>query len=597
MAITDSNQRIIWLNPALARLSGKTNEAELQHQNIIHVLGLCPEEQCRLSQAFDNPQSTRPIKLNVMGNQTIVNAEVSSLAVPSEDHSKNPKARCHDDSDDDRLFVIALKDITEAEALKAAQHSAEQEALMAKAMKESMETLTHELRTPLQGIMGVCSMLVCDSTLNLHHEAKESLDIIMASSSLLLVLINNLLDVRKCDANMMENFELTPTLSLAPIQDSADFCRPLAKISGLTIDIETQYYHQLSRDEEQISSIMTPPPVILANALRLQQVIINLISNAIKYTPNGSRILVETKTSTLGQVRAMTQTALAVGPEKNRDDDKENEGAEDRPVLVISVRDSGPGIATGQGHLLFRKFAQLDNKPQQSHPTTTTATIQRRPSSVGQPAGTGLGLNLCLRFVQLMNGNIWVHNNEVGRGATFSFYIPIMEGPNLPDGMPRIASSHSLQELQQQQQHPNNMPDRSLAPLSEKTCNSGLRVLVVDDILINRKVLDRMLRKIGVHSVMVAESGEDALVILETNDFDLIISDLQMPGGMSGLELSETIRTMQFKSSRRRPMIVGLTADTSPDLYGRCMESGMVDVIHKPITVGDLHETLVRWRD
>ena len=94
---------------------------------------------------------------------------------------------------------MALKDITEYKKLEQAEKAAERDALMAKAMGDSMEVLTHELRTPLQGIMGITSMLVQDDTLP--QSALDLLELVMASSGLLLVLINNLLDIRKCNAN------------------------------------------------------------------------------------------------------------------------------------------------------------------------------------------------------------------------------------------------------------------------------------------------------------------------------------------------------------------------------------------------------------
>jgi CheY-like chemotaxis protein len=320
---------------------------------------------------------------------------------------------------------------------------------------------------------------------------------------------------------------------------------------------------------------------------------------------------------------------------------------DDYPVLYISVQDSGPGIAQGQEHNLFRKFAQLEaSSSTLSHPdndsNNKTPVSPSRKNKVGQPGGTGLGLNLCLRFVRLMKGNIWVNNNPDGQpGATFAFFLPSakqgtviprppslqrLDDPSLVgvvNGGTTTTASLPLQSSTQTMPiAPRTLPLSDLASMSHG--NSTLRVLVVDDILINRKVLERMLRKIGVTSIYMAESGEDALQQMETNEFDLIISDLQMPGGMSGLELSEEIRKRQEqlqthhlerceedgeeegkkqrhapfqRSLFKTPLVVGLTADTSPDLYGRCLESGMVDVIHKPITVGDLNDTLVRWRE
>lgn len=569
MAITDAEKRIIWVNPAMAQLSGQS-EKDMQNQSVLEVLSLSSGHRKQLLQAFQatsklNKQSRRSNLINMeeplMVGSTVVTVEVSSLVLPhlqqqeQEDHKV-----VHDStsaivkSSPDR-FVVALKDVTEAQALRKAQRSAEQDALMAKVMKDSMETLTHELRTPLQGIMGVCSMLVCDKSLILSDEAKDSLDLIMASSGLLLVLINNLLDIRKCDSNMMDGFQLHSTPSHASMRDSVAFCRPLAKISGSQLEVQTEN---------------TEHAMIMANDLRLQQIIINLISNGIKFTPGGSTILIQSAASTLGKVRQAAKAALACGAEEQINSSLPSH-SDNSSVLVISVVDSGSGITVGQEHRLFQKFAQLDSQQENLMDET------------GQPGGTGLGLNLCLRFVQLMGGNIWVNNNTQGTGATFSFYLPMASNsPATPNS--------SCRPTKLEQKRPSLRPvyarQTSSRPLV-KPLASTLRVLVVDDILINRKVLDRMLRRIGVVTLKTAESGKDALLALESDPYDLVISDLQMPG-MSGMELSAEIQ--KRVTIPQKPVIVGLTADTSPDLHGLCIESGMVDLIHKPITVVELGE-------
>ncbi|CAB9511861.1 Hybrid signal transduction histidine kinase K [Seminavis robusta] len=557
IAITDSTQNIIWLNPALVKLSGM-KEKDLEHRSILDVLSLSLDDRQKLSGAF-RTNSRDPIMLKV-GLHTVVTAELTSLSADQQQSTPDH-------------FVVALKDITEAQALERAQVAAEKDALMAKVMKESMETLTHELRTPLQGIMGVCSMLRCDASFQLPDQAMDSLDLIMASSSLLLVLINNLLDIRKIDSHMMDKFQLSPTSSKSPLQDSADFCRPLAKISGVEIDIQHKG---------------TEHAVVMANDLRLQQVLINLISNGIKYTPSGSTIRIESRTSTLGETRALAKAALACGRDQSNEFfcSESNSRNDDVRVLVVSVVDAGLGIAPGQEKRMFRKFAQLDSKQQNVLAET------------GQPGGTGLGLNLCQKFVHLMKGDIWVDNNTDGPGSAFSFYLPLVSNED-------PAANRNGTKAVPHQQRPRECSDRKESQVSTSltakttqapkatpivhNLTSGLRILVVDDILINRKVLSRMFRQIGVKSVETAESGEEALKRFEDQEvFDIVISDLQMPPGMSGLEFSVALHKMDHL--RRHPVVIGLTADTSPDLHERCIASGMVDVIHKPVTVGDLTE-------
>merc|ERR1712194_757123 len=113
------------------------------------------------------------------------------------------------------------------------------------------------------------------------------------------------------------------------------------------------------------------------------------------------------------------------------------------------------------------------------------------------------------------------------------------------------------------------------------------RVLVVDDILINRKVFDRMVKRVGVSYSVTVDSGKKALEELSRNHFDLVITDLQMPG-MSGTELSAAIR--DSNNLLTVPIVVGLTADISDDAVTRCIESGMADMMYKPITVSEMKD-------
>ena len=253
--------------------------------------------------------------------------------------------------------------------------------------------------------------------------------------------------------------------------------------------------------------------------------------------------------------------ALATG---ERQPTTEGDASQDeKKVLVISVADSGPGIPAGQENKLFGKFMMLSSQSSQK--------------KVGQPTGSGLGLNLCLKFVQLMHGNIWVTNNPTG-GSTFSFYIPMVSEK------PIVAPSNEKAQPQ--------MQDMSLTPEHRATFSKH-RVLFVDDTLINRKVFTRMLQRIGISQQQTVGSGPEALDALKTNEFDLVLTDVQMPG-MSGTELCEAIHSSDWL--RQKPVVIGLTADTSQAVEDNCIDSGMADVLHKPITVNEMRvyfETVV----
>lgn len=427
-----------------------------------------------------------------------------------------------------------------------AEYTAQQENLRVETMKESIECVSHEMRTPMQGIMGTVSLLLNkdDTGDPLSEDTRESLSIVMASAGLLLTLINNMLDVRKCDANMMSKFALSDISLLSSINDALTFSKPLAFISNVHLKMEP-------------ASLSKTSTFVRADTLRLQQVLINLISNAVKYTSKGSTVEVSARISTLGEVQTSIQNALANGGEQP-DWAQKHESA---PIAVISVSDQGRGIPPEECKKLFKRFSQL----------TQQSTHKLGGNSVGQPSGTGLGLSLCVKFVHLMGGNIWVTNNPEG-GAKFSF------------GLPSASSSDSADELS---------GSATRKPSSERTPSSLLseyRVLLVDDTMINRKVFKRMLVRIGVGLAVTAESGDRALELLQEQEFDLMITDIQMPG-MSGFELTEKVRDEEIVL-KKKPLVVGLTAETSSDLNIRCASCGMANVLHKPITVVELQEYL-----
>lgn len=354
---------------------------------------------------------------------------------------------------------------------------------------------------------------------------------------------------------MMDEFPLSPVIARSAIQDTIDFCQPLASISGVAV--VTDYGQDKKHDFQVVS-----------NALRLQQVLINLVSNAIKYTSEQSQIRINIQPTVKADVESKMQRALASSRDSslaNTDPLLEKVSASNSRVLCFSISDCGSGIAPHQADRLFRRFARLDNKPTRALGGS---------NKVGQPSGTGLGLNLCQLFVQRMGGEIWATNNSDGIGSTFSFYLPL--------AAESIVDSPIAAPLSKAARH------RSFQDLSITT--SMMRVLLVDDVLINRKVIGRMVNLVGVSDVVTVDSGESALrEISENGPYDLVITDLQMPG-MSGSELCEEIMSDKSSPDIRQPVVVGLTADTSGKVAEICRVSGMSTVMYKPISVIEMRE-------
>jgi len=385
----------------------------------------------------------------------------------------------------------------------------------------------------------------------------ESLKLIMASSGLLLNLINNLLDVKKVNSEMMDSFPMSSVIARSAIKDTIDFCQPLASISG--VSVVTDYGNGRKNDF-----------MVVSNALRLQQVLINLVSNAIKYTEEESQICIRIRPTIMTDVEYMIDHALASSRDDNSNDgvSKKDLSLSNHSVLCFSISDCGPGIAPHQADRLFRRFARLDNKPTRA---------LGGGNKVGQPSGTGLGLNLCQLFLHRMNGEIWATNNSNGIGSTFSFFLPLAidNNPNIDS---RITAPVEM----------SNNRCRSFEDLSLTT--SQLRILLVDDVLINRKVIGRMVKLIGIVDIVTVDSGENALIELFKNGpYDLVISDLQMPG-MSGTELCEAIMADTNGCLSRKPVVVGLTADTSVKVAENCSVAGMSAVMYKPISVIEMRD-------
>lgn len=523
IAITDPFQKVIWSNVALSKLTG-ISESELQTKTLSTVLHTEDLHLC-----FDDRNSSN---FEIMVGKRNIAVEVSPFPDDQDKHACGSR------------FLVVLKDITERRARERAEKTAERNAYVAKAMSESMETLTHELRTPLQGVMGITSMLLDDPSLS--EDAQESLTVVMTSSRLLLTLINNLLDVRKCDADMLDAFQLGEVSMGAALTDAVDFCKPFAIISNVDLEVNLEGAGGVYAE---------------SNFLRFQQIMINLISNAIKYTAKGSVVSMGVEVMTLAEAKADIRRAIAAGPHQPHWDSAGRPWDQIK-VAVISVSDSGEGIGSNGADCLFGKFSQLDSSP--------TNTLGEE--SVSQPSGTGLGLYLCTKFVKLMKGGIWVNNNH-DRGCCFSFYLPLVSKECAGIPRPRLTC-----------QKASATPHGSGALAGSVSSAAGYRVLVVDDTIINLKVLSRMLKRLGVERVETVGSGSSALEALKKEDYNMVLTDIQMPG-MSGTQLSDAIRRSPHS---KKLVVVAITAEVNESIALRCRDSGIGHVLTKPITCHDL---------
>ncbi len=338
---------------------------------------------------------------------------------------------------------------------------------------------------------------------DLNQEQKEYLEIIRNSGRALLAIINDILDFSRIERGKAE-LECQPLQLQACIEEVLDIISPLASERGL----ELHY----SLDDNI-------PEMIAGDASKIRQVLVNLLSNAVKFTEKG-RIDVQASSSKLM-----------------------NDGYE----IHFSVKDTGIGISQETSGRLFQPFSQAD------------------ASTTRKYGGTGWGLAISTRLVELMGGKIWVES-EVGKGSIFHFTILA----NASSDLPKMGN-----------------PDFSLQEKPMEDLN--LRILLAEDNLVNQKMAILMLKKLGYKADSVA-NGLEVLQAMQRKPYDLILMDVQMPE-MDGLEATREIRRQRLPND---PRIVALTAHAIHGYKEKCIEAGMDDYLCKPINMEDLKATLGR---
>ncbi len=420
-------------------------------------------------------------------------------------------------------YIVAgyVRDLRELKAMLAEMRKTEDELRLArdlaeknaKAKSEFLANMSHEIRTPMNAILGMTHLL---AGTEMTDKQREYVDKAGHSANLLLRIINDILDFSKIDAGRMEMEAIAFSLRQL-IRNVHDVVMEQAASRSLILRFT------VSPDA---------PDSLIGDPLRLEQILLNLLSNALKFTHTG-------------------EVSLKISPEIHAE-------APGQARILFEVRDTGIGMTPEQLSGLFMPFTQAD--------TSTTRKY----------GGTGLGLAICRSLVELMHGKIWC-DSRPGKGSTFSFAIPF---PLPADDTPPASDGHHASS----EKTPDEQAEDDFADLRD------MRVLLAEDNEINQMIASELLTNKGV-AVDVAGTGLEALAALESKQYDVVLMDIQMPQ-MDGLTATARIRT---NPALKGLPVIAMTAHAMAGDREVSLHSGMDDHLTKPIDPPVLYLALRKW--
>jgi two-component system, sensor histidine kinase len=364
-----------------------------------------------------------------------------------------------------------------------------------------LANVSHEIRTPMNAIYSLVedwkNRLSKTQDID-HYRLSQDLELMAQSGSLLLSILNDLIDFNRTLANKIE-LQLKPFNLAKLVVDTTKLFVSEAKQKGLNLRVE------IDKNLQEL--------FILGDEFRLQQILTNLLSNAVKFTEEG-------------QVTVYLQGSVGEG----------------KLTVELSVEDTGIGIPPEKINSIFDPFTQAES------------------GYTRRAGGLGLGLSIVKHLVQLMNGKISVKTSPSGSTFTVSFEAKIVDSRKIAN---------------------NNHQDRSL---------KDYKILIVEDNEVNQLLLERILKSLDAKTYL-AENGSEAVELVKSKYFDLVLMDIQMPG-MDGLTATKII-----KSQFPHLPVLAVTAHAFLEEIEKCREAGCDDVITKPVKKTELLEKIFRYLD
>lgn len=453
----------------------------------------------------------------ILDDQEVIKSEMPKLNIEDTVELKNGKQATVisnkvplRDSNNKVVGVLGIAtDITARkkmeEDLKLAKEAAE---AASHAKSEFIANMSHDIRTPLTGVIGLSQIL--ENTLD-NPEQKEEAHMLYDSGEELLSMLNDILnDVNtgKMDADSihLDTFDLYRCM-----EDLVKLERPTTTLKklGLYVDIEKEV-----------------PRYIISDRKKIHRILLNLLGNAIKFTSAGHITI---------QISCLQSNGNNIH-------------------LKFSVTDTGIGISKDIQDKVFDRF------------------FRATPSYKSLYKGYGLGLHIARSYVKLLGGQIGLTSEE-GVGTTFYFDLPCRKG------MDEEVKDKPLEVLSASGSPASFSTSNFSSVLHENTAH----LLLVEDNMLAAKILETMVSKNG-YRFKSASTGEEALELAKANHFDLIITDVGLPG-MSGNELVAKIREWEIAHTKKPIPIIGLTGHTTGVMQAECLKAGMDDVFTKPITL------------